>query len=206
MDPIRLPAPRLLLATRNQGKVHEYVDLLADLPLAITSLTAQGIDVDVEETGSTFEENALLKARTYAGLSGLWSWADDSGLEVDALDGRPGVFSARYAGPQATDADRYRKVLAELAHLPLPQRTARFRCVVAIVSPQGDAYTRSGAVEGLILTEPKGELGFGYDPIFWLPQFNRTMAELSAPEKNRISHRGVAAAAAKELLAELLKG
>lgn len=194
---------QLLLATRNPGKIREYTALLADLPLEVTSLDAQSIDLDVAETGTTFQENALLKAHTYARLSGLWTWADDSGLEVDALNGEPGVYSARYAGPGASDADRYRKLLSALGDLPSARRTARFRCVIAIVAPDGRSYTCSGSVEGLILREPVGDQGFGYDPIFWLPQFELSMAQLSPEQKNRISHRGKAAAAAKELLREL---
>lgn len=191
---------KLLIATHNPGKIREYQTLLADLPLLVTSLRAEGIVDDVEETGDTFASNARLKARAYAHQSGLWTWADDSGLEVDALDGRPGVYSARYAGPGATDRDRYQKVLAELQQYPERPRSARFWCVVAIASPDDEIFTAEASVEGEIIAEARGEHGFGYDPIFYLPDLGKTMAELPAEIKNQISHRGKAAVAAKALL------
>lgn len=191
---------KLLIATHNPGKIREYQTLLADLPLLVTSLRAEGIVDDVEETGDTFAANARLKARAYAHQSGLWTWADDSGLEVDALDGRPGVYSARYAGPGATDRDRYQKVLAELQQYPERPRSARFWCVVAIASPDDEIFTAEASVEGEIIAAARGEHGFGYDPIFYLPDLGKTMAELPAEIKNQISHRGKAAVAAKALL------
>jgi len=191
---------KLLIATHNPGKIREYQTLLADLPLLVTSLRAEGIVDDVEETGETFAANARLKARAYAHQSGLWTWADDSGLEVDALDGRPGVYSARYAGPSATDRDRYQKVLAELQQYPERPRSARFWCVVAIASPDDEIFTTEASVEGEIITAARGEHGFGYDPIFYLPDLGKTMAELPAEIKNQISHRGKASVAAKALL------
>jgi len=191
---------KLLIATHNPGKIREYQTLLADLPLLVTSLRAEGIVDDVEETGETFAANARLKARAYAHQSGLWTWADDSGLEVDALDGRPGVYSARYAGPSATDRDRYQKVLAELQQYPERPRSARFWCVVAIASPDDEIFTTEASVEGEIIAVARGEHGFGYDPIFYLPDLGKTMAELPAEIKNQISHRGKASAAAKALL------
>lgn len=194
----------LLIATHNPGKVAEYRALLADLPLEITFLTELGIDDEVEETEPTFEENAILKARYFAQRTGLWTWADDSGLEVDVLGGRPGVESARYAGPGASDEDRYRKLLAELLEHPHEPWTARFRCVVAIAQPNGKVATRSGELEGIITDQPRGEYGFGYDPIFYLPDFEATLAELHPDVKNNISHRAEAAAKAKELLIEML--
>ena len=194
---------KLLVATHNQGKIKEYSILLADLPLEVTSLEDEGVTVDVEETGSTFAENAILKAKTYAEMTGLWTWADDSGLEVDALDGRPGVYSARYAGPDATDRDRYLKLIDELQHTD-GVRTARFRCVVALCTPDGRSFTREGAVEGEIIDTPRGAHGFGYDPVFWMTEHGATMAELPPEVKNQISHRGQAAQAAKTLLRELL--
>jgi XTP/dITP diphosphohydrolase len=196
---------KLLIATRNPGKIREYQTLLADLPLTVTSLQAEQIDDDVEETGQTFTENACLKAKTYAHLSGLWTWADDSGLEVDALDGRPGVYSARYAGPNATDRDRYQKLLGELSQIPDQSRTARFRCVVAIAMPNGEIHTIDDTIEGVITAQPKGEHGFGYDPIFFIPELGMTMAELPTEVKNQISHRGKAAVRAKELLYTQIK-
>lgn len=191
---------KLLIATHNPGKIREYQTLLADLPLLVTSLRAEGIVDDVEETGETFAANARLKARAYAHQSGLWTWADDSGLEVDALDGRPGVYSARYAGPSATDRDRYQKVLAELQQYPERPRSARFWCVVAIASPDDEIFTTEASVEGEIITKARGEHGFGYDPIFYLPDLGKTMADLPAEIKNQISHRGKASVAAKALL------
>ncbi len=195
---------RLLVATHNQGKVREYRELLKDLPIEVTYLDAEGITVDVEETGATLEENARLKAATYAGLSGLWTWADDSGLEVDALGGAPGVYSARYAGEGATDADRYRKLLDALTGVPWDRRTARFRCTVALATAEGECCVAHGACEGVIAFGPAGEHGFGYDPVFYMPDHGATMAQLAAEEKNRVSHRARASQAAAKLLAELL--
>lgn len=195
---------RLLIATHNPGKVAEYKSLLFDLPLAVTWLDEVGITQEVEETEDTFQGNAILKARHYAGLTGLWTWADDSGLEIDALDGRPGVYSARYGGKGLSDADRYRKVLAEMADVADAQRTARFRCVVAIAQPSGRVDTRDGALEGVIAREPKGSHGFGYDPIFYIPSYHASLAELDRGVKNEISHRAEAAARAREMLAVML--
>jgi XTP/dITP diphosphohydrolase len=196
----------LLVATHNLGKIREYRSLLADLPLNVTWLDQEGVTLEVEETGSTFVENATLKAEQYANLTGLWTWADDSGLEVDALGGEPGVYSARYGGPGLSDRDRYLRLLAALRELPGAPRTARFRCVVAIAAPGGPIYTVEGAVEGEIVDEPRGEFGFGYDPVFFMPAHGATMAELSPAVKNHISHRGQASANAAKLLAALLDG
>jgi len=195
---------KLLIATHNQGKIREYRGLLAGLPLAVTWLDDEGVTFEVDETGATFMENASLKAETYARLTGLWTWADDSGLEVDALGGRPGVFSARYGGPGLSDHARYRRLLEELGALPTAARTARFRCVVAIAMPGGPIYTAEGTVEGLIVDEPRGQDGFGYDPVFFVPDYGATLAELSPLVKNRISHRAVAAAHAAKVLSVLL--
>ncbi len=182
---------RLLVATHNMGKLAELRELLHGVPFELVSLSDVGIEMDVDETGETLEENAELKATTYARLSGLTTLADDSGLEVDALGGAPGVHSARYAGPGATDADRIAKLLKNLAPHPRPW-TARFRCVIAIVSPDGGIEMHGGACEGVIISEPRGENGFGYDPAFLFPESNRTMAELLDSEKNAVSHRGIA--------------
>lgn len=195
---------RLLIATHNAGKVAEYKELLSDLPIELTFLSEIGIAEAVEETESTFEGNALLKARHYAKRSGLWTWADDSGLEVDVLDGRPGVYSARYGGEGLSDEDRYRYLLAELSEYPHESWTARFRCAVAIVQPDGKVATTEDTIEGLITDQPRGSYGFGYDPIFYLPDFDGTMAELHPGVKNNISHRGKAAASAKELLGRMI--
>ncbi len=206
---------KLLVATHNPGKAREYRELLANLPLEVTCLDAEGITEEVEETGATFAENAILKATAYARLSGLWTWADDSGLEVDALDGAPGVYSSRYAGPGATDADRYRKLLDALAGVPWDRRTARFRCTVAIANVPGtfevpgtwdEIHTADGVCEGIIAFGPAGSNGFGYDPVFYLPEHGATMAQLPPEVKNRISHRGRAAQAAVGMLTEMLAG
>ena len=195
---------KLLVATHNQGKIREYRALLADLPIEVTWLDAEGIADEVEETGSTFAENAALKATAYAARApGLWVWADDSGLEVDALGGRPGVLSARYGAPGLNDEGRYRRLLAELRTFPPEQWTARFHCVVALAEPGGQAYTVDGVLEGRITDRPRGEHGFGYDPIFFLPDRNATLAEVPPAVKNTISHRAVAARKARDLLARL---
>lgn len=195
---------KLLIATHNQGKLREYRQLLTDLDLDVTDLDAVGITHDVEETGTTFAENAILKARTYAEMSGCLTWADDSGLEVDALDGRPGVYSARYGGPGLSQRDRYLLLLEELRAHPRTTWTARFRCVVALVLPNGDVHTVDDTLEGLITDQPTGEHGFGYDPVFYLPEYSATLAELTSDVKNQISHRGKASRAAKQLLKTLL--
>ena len=198
---------KLLVGTNNAGKVREYEELLTDMPVTpeITFPAREGLTLDVEESGETFEENARIKALAYSRASGLVSLADDSGLEVDALGGAPGVHSARYAGPAATDADRYRKLLDALADTPGDQRSARFRCVVAIALPDGTVYTADGTCEGEIGFGPQGEHGFGYDPVFVVEGYaGRTMAELAPEVKNEISHRGRAVAAIKPVLQKLL--
>jgi XTP/dITP diphosphohydrolase len=195
---------RVLIATHNQGKLREFRQLLTDLDLDVTDLDAVGITQDVEETGTTFAENAILKARAYAEMSGLLTWADDSGLEVDALDGRPGVYSARFGGPSLTPRDRYLLLLDELRVHPRSKWTARFRCVVALALPNGDIHTVDDTLEGVITDQPAGEYGFGYDPIFFLPDYGATLAELQPEIKNEISHRGKASRKAKALLARLL--
>ena len=197
---------KLLIATHNQGKLREFRQLLADLDLDVTDLEAVGITHDVEETGTTFAENAILKARAYAEMSGLLTWSDDSGLEVDALQGRPGVYSARYGGPGLSQRDRYLLLLDELRAYPREQWSARFRCVVALALPDGTLHTVDDTLEGIITDHPAGEYGFGYDPIFYLPEYNATLAEISPDLKNQISHRGKASRAAKQLLRRLLAG
>ena len=197
------PRARLLVATRNQGKLRELADLLADVPFELVSLADVGIDVDVEETGVTFEDNAALKAETYRDLSGMLTLADDSGLEVDALGGEPGVRSARYAGPGATDADRVQLLLKNLESTSEPSRTARFRCVIAIASPERGTQLFSGSCQGRIVSEPRGENGFGYDPVFLFPDLGLTMAELTSEQKNAVSHRALAVSKAASALANL---
>lgn len=193
-------AGQVLIATNNKAKLREYRQILAGLPFALTSLDEQGIDVEVPETGETFAENAVLKAEAYARLSGLPTLADDSGLEVDALGGEPGVRSARHAGEGASDRDRIDLLLSRLRDVPWEKRTARFRCVIAIAMPEGQTRVVEGQVEGLIAFEPKGTGGFGYDPVFFLPDLGRSMAELAPEEKNRLSHRARAGEAARKVL------
>jgi XTP/dITP diphosphohydrolase len=195
---------KLLIATNNPGKLQEYADLLDGLPVALTSPAQEGLSLAVDESGTTFAENAILKARAYAEASGLPTLADDSGLEVDALGGAPGVRSARYAGEGASDEDRYRLLLHNLREVPAEGRTARFRCVVAVVGPEGDVHTAEGRCEGVIGFEPRGTHGFGYDPVFYMPDRGQTMAELPPAVKNRISHRARAAQAALPTLRRLL--
>ena len=194
----------LLVGTQNAGKRREYQDLLAELPLQWVSPQEAGLDTfEPEETGTTFEENARLKALAYARAADMPALADDSGLEVDALDGAPGIYSARYGGPGATDADRYVKLLKALEAVPEAQRGARFVCVVALAWPDGRLYTARGTLEGRIGHAPQGTFGFGYDPIFVLPD-GRHLAELPAGEKHTISHRGAALAAFKPTLLRVL--
>lgn len=197
---------RLLIATHNPGKLREYEALLADLPLILTGPGREGIELGIEETGESFRQNAVLKARAYAQASGLLTLADDSGLEVDVLGGEPGVFSSRYAGPGADDEDRVRLLLRKLEGVPWEERTARFRCVIALATPQGEMWTAEGSCEGIIAFEPRGEHGFGYDPVFYLPQLDKTMAQLPAEIKNHISHRARAAEKTRAILQELVAG
>ena len=169
------------------------------------TLDEVGIADDVPETGNTFRENAILKAVAYAKQSGLLTLADDSGLEVDALGGKPGVLTARYGGPGLTAADRYRLLLRNLAGVPASERTARFHCVVALAGPDGALLgTTDGVIEGEIAREPNGQGGFGYDPVFYLSDYGLTMAQLPADEKHRISHRGRAALSISPLLNQFL--
>jgi len=194
--------PKLLVATGNQGKMREYRRLLKDLPLELVSLDDLGITEEVEETGETFIENAWLKASGYARLSGMLTLSDDSGLEVNALGGEPGIKSARYGGDACTsDDDRVRLLLHNLAGVPWQQRIARFKCVIAICSPQGQQVSVVGSVAGMIQYEPEGNEGFGYDPVFYLPSYHRTMSQLPLALKNTVSHRADAARKAVAILA-----
>lgn len=196
---------RLLIATRNPGKLKEYEQLLAGLPVTLTYLSGEGIAHEVEETGETFADNAIHKAEEYARISGLLTLADDSGLEVDALDGEPGVHSARYAGPRATDEDRYQVLLERMRDVPWEERGARFRCVIAVAEPEGGVWTTEGTCEGVITLAPKGEHGFGYDPVFYLPDQEKTMAQLAPEVKNRMSHRARAAQEIRPILERILR-
>jgi XTP/dITP diphosphohydrolase len=195
-----LSKPKILLATNNRAKVKEYAKLLQDIPYRIVSLEDMHISEQVEETGTSFEENAILKARRYAELSGLTTIADDSGLEVDALGGEPGVRSARYAGEGASDKERIDFLLNKLVDVPWEKRLAQFRCVIAIAYPDGKVQICQGQCRGILTFKPLGDNGFGYDPVFYLPDLHKTMAELSMSEKNAISHRGKAAEEARKAL------
>lgn len=230
--------PKLLIATRNPGKMREYSRLLRHLPFKLVSLDDAGVTEEVEETGLTYRENAALKAGTYAALAGMMALADDSGLEVDALGGAPGVRSARYgedlpnappasspspatlsqravggisSGPlthHMSDQDRVTLLLNNLRDVPWEKRTARFRCVICIARPANEggieiAASVVGSVAGMIQYEPRGEDGFGYDPVFYLPSYGKTMAQIPFEEKNRISHRADATGRAQTVLQKL---
>jgi XTP/dITP diphosphohydrolase len=195
--------PKLLLASSNPGKIREYRFLLDGLGYQITTLTEEEIAKIVTESGDNYEQNARLKAITYAKLSQLTTLADDSGLEVDALDGEPGVKSARFAGEAATDAEKVSFLLAKLNGVPWERRTACFKCVIAIANPGGRAKLCYGECHGMIAFEAKGENGFGYDPIFFLPEIGKTMAELNLETKNQISHRARASQKARQVLQQL---
>jgi XTP/dITP diphosphohydrolase len=184
--------PELLIATNNAGKLREYRAIIGGLPLTLLSLADVGVTVDVAETGATFAENAAIKASEYARLANISTLADDSGLSIDHLDGRPGVHSARYAGENATDRDRIDKVLSEMSSVE--NRSARFVCVAALADDTGAIVAAvNGTCEGTLTTEPRGLSGFGYDPIFLPAGFDKTFAELDQETKNRISHRAIAA-------------
>jgi XTP/dITP diphosphohydrolase len=203
-----VPVFKLLIATNNSHKLEEYQEIFADLPLTITHPAAEGIELDPEETGTTFEENAIIKAKAFAQVSDLPTLADDSGLEVDALGGEPGVYSARYGQTDKNDhVGRYQLLLEKLAakRVLWADRTARFRCVVALAAKGRLIGTAQGSVEGFISDEPRGSGGFGYDPVFFVPELNQTLAELTSAQKHSISHRGRAARAAIPLIEQLVK-
>jgi len=197
---------KLVVATRNPGKVVEYAELLHNLAVSWLGLTDIQLDGDVEETGTTFEENAIIKAQEYSSRSGYLTLADDSGLEVDALDGSPGIFTARYGGSELTPIERYLYLLKRLSGVPWDQRTARFRCAVAVAQEGTLIGTASGSCEGMIGLEPVGSQGFGYDPIFYVPDKGLTMAQLAPSEKHLISHRGRAITSIGPLLLKMLQG
>jgi XTP/dITP diphosphohydrolase len=194
---------RLLLATGNQDKIGEYRRLFSGLPFTLVTMAGVGITTEVDEVGESLEENAKLKATVLSRQSGLLSLADDSGLEVDALGGEPGPLSARYAGEGASDSERVNYLLSRLTDIPWQKRTAQFRCVISITGPDREVGMCSGECKGYITFEPRGNYGFGYDPIFYLPEFDKTMAELPMEVKNRVSHRGIAARKAYEVLKRL---
>lgn len=197
---------KILIATNNPHKIEEFKEIFAGIPLEITFPRAEGLDLEPEETGTTFEENAIIKATAFAQVSGLLTIADDSGLEVDALNSEPGVYSARYGDtPKDAHRQRYELVLQKMAAVPDEKRTARFRCAMAIVLPEMVVDVVHGTVEGVINREAVGDGGFGYDPIFFVPEFGSTLAELSSAEKHAISHRGRAARAAVPILQKLVE-
>jgi XTP/dITP diphosphohydrolase len=194
---------KLLLATTNRGKIREYRSLLKDLPFELVTPEELGVSVDVDEDRPSYEENASRKAEAYARASRLITLADDSGLEVDALGGEPGIRSARVAGEAATDKDRIEHLLARLEDIPLEKRTACFKCVIAIAITDEKTELCHGECRGFISLKPGGEYGFGYDPVFYLPEFDKTMAELPLGTKNQISHRGKAAREASRVLQKI---
>ncbi len=198
----------IVLATNNPDKIREMSELLSDLDVTLKTRRDFDSFPDIEETGMTLLENAKLKARGISQATGLPALADDSGLEVDALDGAPGLYSARYSGPEATYESNCRKLIAELDTVPTDKRTARFRCVIALCwNPIDDDFDiAEGSVEGLITDEFQGSGGFGYDPVFYYPPAGKTFAEMSAEEKNSTSHRGLALQKARELIRRRLAG
>ncbi|MCD6319988.1 MAG: XTP/dITP diphosphatase [Candidatus Desulfofervidaceae bacterium] len=197
---------KLVLATKNKGKIVEIVEIIADLPqIEVLSIADFPELPPIEETGKNFKENAILKAKTVARFTGHWTLADDSGLTVAYLNGAPGIYSARYAGENATDEENNAKLLAVLKDVPMEKRQAAFVCVMALCSPGGECYTCEGRCEGLIALAPKGSHGFGYDPLFYVPAYGKTMAELGPEVKNKISHRAAALKQLKPLLQKVLK-
>ena len=192
---------QLVLATQNKDKIREIKHLLEDLPVTIMTCDDFLDFPDIEETGTTLEENAILKARGIAEFTGHAALADDSGLEVDALDGAPGVYSSRFAGPGCTYDDNNRKLLKELESVPEEKRTARFRTVIAVAWDESNIETVEGRAEGVITESKTGGDGFGYDPVFFYPPAGKTFAEMTLEEKNKVSHRGLALVKAVKLLA-----
>ena len=191
---------RIIFATGNAGKVKEIRMIMEDTGKEVVSMKEAGISIAIEENGSTYEENALLKARAVAACTGDIVMADDSGLEIDYLNGEPGVYSARYLGEDTSYRIKNANLIERLNGVPDEQRTARFVCAIAAVLPDGRELTTRATIEGRIGYEEKGENGFGYDPIFYVPEFQRTTAQLTEEEKNQVSHRGKALELMKEEL------
>ncbi|MGI6712172.1 MAG: XTP/dITP diphosphatase [Bacillota bacterium] len=196
---------KIIVATRNEGKIREFKSLLENKHWIVYSLKDFPHVEVPEENGRTFRENALIKAAAVASSTGMVALGDDSGLEVDYLDGSPGVYSARFSGEEANDQKNNEKLLGLMSGVPEAMRRARFRCVIAIVNPWGETHFCEGVCEGIIASEPAGNNGFGYDPLFWLPQYKKTMAQLSMEEKNLISHRSQAFKKALVILEKLFK-
>lgn len=191
---------KLIFATTNEGKMKEIRMILSDLDMDVISMKDAGINIDIIENGTTFEENAIIKAKSIMDLSGEIVLADDSGLEVDAMNKEPGIYSARFMGENTSYDIKNQHIIDQLREVPLEERSARFVCAIACAIPNKEIITTRATIEGYIGYEMKGDNGFGYDPIFMVPEFKCTSAELSAEQKNQISHRGKALIEMKELL------
>ena len=192
---------KLILATSNKDKAREIAEILSDTPFVVTTMKEEGYDPDIVEDGKTFEENALIKARTVHALAeGAYVMADDSGLCIDALDGAPGIYSARFCGENSTYPEKFAKIFEMLKDVPEENRTAKFVCSIAVVRPDGSEFTVRGEVCGVLHEKPMGDGGFGYDPIFYVPEFGMTTAQMTKEQKNSISHRGKASRAMAEKL------
>ncbi len=192
---------KLILATSNKDKAREIAEILSDTPFVVTTMKEEGYDPDIVEDGKTFEENALIKARTVHALAkGAYVMADDSGLCIDALDGAPGIYSARFCGENSTYPEKFAKIFEMLKDVPEEKRTAKFVCSIAVVRPDGSEFTVRGEVCGVLHEKPMGDGGFGYDPIFFVPEFGMTTAQMTKEQKNSISHRGKASRAMAEKL------
>ena len=196
---------KLILATSNKDKAKEIADILSDTPFVVTTMKEEGFNPDIVEDGKTFEENALIKARAVHALAPFaYVMADDSGLCIDALDGAPGIYSARFCGEDSTYPEKFAKIFEMLKDVPEDQRTAKFVCSIAVVRPDGSEFTVRGEVCGILHEKPMGDGGFGYDPIFYVPEFGMTTAQMTKDQKNSISHRGKASRAmAEKLKAEI---
>ena len=197
---------KLILATSNKDKAREIAEILEGTPFVVTTMKEEGFDPDIVEDGKTFEENALIKARTVHALAkGAYVMADDSGLCIDALDGAPGIYSARFCGEDSTYPEKFAKIFEMLKDVPEEKRTAKFVCSIAVVRPDGSEFTVRGEVCGVLHEKPMGDGGFGYDPIFYVPEFGMTTAQMTKEQKNSISHRGKASRAmAEKLKAEIV--
>lgn len=191
---------KIIFATGNQGKMHEIRQILGDMDLEVVSMKEAGIDIDIVEDGTTFEENAIIKAKAVAAYTDAIVLADDSGLEIEYLNNEPGIYSARYMGADTPYSVKNQNFIDRLKGVPYEKRTARFVCVIAAAMPEGEIFTTKGVIEGRIAEEEKGENGFGFDPIFYVPEYGCTTAQLSEEQKNAISHRGKALEAMKEEL------
>lgn len=194
---------KFIVATKNKGKIKEIGEILSGFPFVVISMEEAGITEDIEEHGSTFEENALIKASEVFKLTGEIVMADDSGLEVDYLNGAPGIYSSRFAGENASDEDRNNKLLSMLKDVPFEKRKARFVCAIALILPDGRHFSIRENFEGYIGLKPEGTNGFGYDPLFYLPEYNMTAAQLQSKQKHEISHRGKALRKMVEILDDI---